>query len=219
MCIFCICILPYLCTMQYFHIAQGLEQWGKGGTTSERDWDWLLTACFVTLPPMGIAQCTEYRQREVLSVQSNQLGRIRITEACATRSSIFCRATAREELLKLHNTTSVNVLRKWADNIKEDLAPYFIAERILIPQLYGLSKYPLYRHALKKTVLSCWTPTLDLQLLFTPPPIAWRLNLLPTAVATTSHCNDTECVQWTQPHSYPSYIASWMPAYPGISHL
>ena len=51
--------------------------------------------------------------------------------------------TATEDLLKTHTTTPVHVLLKRAESVVyTTLTPYPIAERILIPQLYALNKYP-----------------------------------------------------------------------------
>ena len=93
------------------------------------------------------------------------------------------------EFLKFH-TTWVTVLRERANNIdyiKNDLISYSIAKRILIPQLYVLSKYPLYidtwsdnakmwsqeTNGIYLFVIRCWTLILNLQL-FRPPPKALR---------------------------------------------
>ena len=64
-------------------------------------------------------------------------------EVCVTRRNNYPSwATATEELLKPHTTTPIIVLWKRADSVVcTTLTPYPIAERILFPQLYVLSKY------------------------------------------------------------------------------
>ena len=160
----------------------------------------------MTLPPAGSAQCTERSACE----NSNHGG---------LRDSIKYEQQLEKSLWNFHTATPVIVLRKWADNmdyIKKDLAPYSIAERILIPQLYGLSKYPLYRHALEETVPKCgvtgnqWNILVRTKLLNPHPWLATlQANCLETKFVAYS-CSYYPTVTTQSVYNEPNHIATQM---------
>ena len=164
------CILPYLCVMQCFRMLYMSKDIAKLLHLSQKVVLWLTYGIRRRSEKLSRRNQRDRDRRGAESAQQREarLARWRVKKwnpscfvsveglACETLSNNphWAGSRARKEEMslgtklwkeqRLHTTTPV--LRKSGDNrdyITKGLTPYSIAERILIPQLYVLSKYPL----------------------------------------------------------------------------
>ena len=107
-------------------VNRSFSQWRFISSWWDRDW---LTIKGVLRDSAAIRECLVYGTNRLWQVESESL--------------VWLNQITLAEFLKFR----VTVLRERANNIdyiKNGLISYSIAERILTPQLYVLSKYPLY---------------------------------------------------------------------------
>ena len=151
------CILPYLCVMQCFRMLYMSKDIAKLLHLSQKVVLWLTYGIRRRSEKLSRRNQRDRDRRGAESAQQREarLARWRVKKwnpscfvsveglACETLSNNphWAGSRARKEEMSLGTK-----LWKSGDNrdyITKGLTPYSIAERILIPQLYVLSKYPL----------------------------------------------------------------------------